>query len=94
MLDKDWKNSTSRALATLNLELNEIARLEPSPGYEQYHAYIVELLKETDLFTTAFAMGMDNMDGASIVAAGEHIENMGILMENAALELEALQSYP
>lgn len=88
VLDSDWKRKTGLALGVLNFRADELAKLEPSPGYEKVQSYIVEMTKETHLFTDAYAYGVDNFDSASIEQATVHLQNMTALMELATLELE------
>lgn len=94
ILDKDWKTKTGLALGVLNFRADEMAELEPTPDYEKFHTYIIEITKETHLFTEAYAKGIDNLDSDSIITATEHLSNMTTLMENATLELESINNNP
>ena len=71
ILDKDWKAKTGLALGVLNFRANELAKLEPSPAYEKFQEYFVELAKETHLFTEAYAKGIDHLDEDLIAASAE-----------------------
>ena len=93
-LDKDWKTNTGLALGILNFRADELAKIEPSPGYEQMHSYMIELAKETHLFTDSYARGIDHLDSELITAANVHLSNMTAVMKNATLELDRLNSNP
>ena len=94
IIDEDWKTETGLALGVLNFRADEMAKLEPSPAYEKFHSYIVEIAKETHLFTEAFARGIDNIDPDAIITATQHLENMSAIMQAATLELESINSNP
>lgn len=92
VLDKDWKTNTGLALGILNFRADELAKLEPSPGYENLHSYMVALAKETHLFTDSYARGIDHLDSELITAAGAHVQNMTKLIQDATLELENIKN--
>ncbi len=94
VFDEDWKTKTGLALGILNFRADEMAKLEPSPDYEKFHSCIVEIAKETHLFTESYATGIDNLDTKSIDTATEHLTNLTTLMQNATLELESINSNP
>lgn len=88
ILDEDWRTNTALALGMLNYRADKLAELEPSPTFEKFHSYLVELAKETHLFTEAYAKGIDNLDSEWINTAAEHLNNMTELMQDATLELD------
>jgi hypothetical protein len=89
-LDSDWKTKAGFALGILNFRVDEMAKLEPSPRYEKFHSYIVELAEETHLYTESYAKGIDNFDADLIAVSTEHLKNMSEIMQNATLELESI----
>jgi hypothetical protein len=90
MFDPDWKRRAGVALGILNFRADEMAALEPSPAFEQYHAYIFELAQETHLFTQAYADGVDNFDTELVSKSTQHLGNMTALMEKATAELKRI----
>jgi hypothetical protein len=92
ILDSDWKAKAGLALGILNFRADKLAEVEPSPAYEKFHSYIVELVKETHLFTETYARGIDNLDANSIEASTNHLENMTAILEAATVELENVRN--
>jgi hypothetical protein len=92
IFDENWKIEAGLALGLLDVRADEMAGLEPSPGYEQLHTYFVEIADETHLFTTAYARGVDNVDPDSIDRATQHLLNMNALVEAATAELDRLNN--
>jgi zinc-ribbon domain len=92
VLDKDWKTNTGLALGILNFRADALAKLEPSPRYEKLNAYMVELAKETHLFTDAYARGVDHLDSELLTAATVHVQNMTNIMQDANFELDSLNN--
>jgi zinc-ribbon domain len=92
MFDEDWKTKTGVALGTLDFTADEMANLEPTPVFTTYHSYVVELARETHLFTNAYAQGIDNFDADLIATATVHLNNMTELMQKATLELERISN--
>jgi hypothetical protein len=71
-----------------------MARLEPPSEYEKLHSYIVEIAKETHLFTESYARGIDNLDSELIEISTEHLKNLTALLQGAASELERIKNNP
>ena len=94
IFDEDWKTKTGLALGVLNFRVDEMAKLEPSPTYEKFHSYIIELAIETHLFTEAYAQGIDNFDSESIDRSTEHLKSMNTLMQSATVELDSIHNNP
>jgi hypothetical protein len=94
ILDSDWKTKSGLALGLLNFRADEMAKLEPAPGFEKFHAFITELAKETHLFTDAYAEGIDHYDSNSINEATVHLQNMTTILNNATLELHNMSNTP
>lgn len=94
IFDNDWKTELGISLGLLNARAKEMTELEPSPKYVNLHSIIVKLADETYLFTDAFAYGIDNFDSAMIEKAGQHLDNMTTLMEEATLETNRINTTP
>ena len=94
VFDSEWIQKTAFAFGVLNFRADEMAQLEPSPKYVDFHPIIVDLADETHLFTDAFAKGIDNVDSALINQATQHLINMTVLMQDALTEMDRIKATP
>ena len=94
LFDTSWKIKQGLALGTLELRANEMAALQPSPKYVTLHSIIIELATETQLFTTAYAKGIDHLDSYLIDQAIQHMQRMNVLMDQASAELKRIEANP
>ena len=94
IFDNNWKRKTGLALGVLNLRADELAKLEPTPKYEIFQDYLIQLATETRLMTDSFATGVDNLDSNSIERSTQHLTNMTAIMNVAADELERVANNP
>lgn len=94
LFDTSWKTKQGLALGLLNLQANEMAAVQPSPKYQTLHSIITELAAETNLFSSAYASGVDNLDANLIDQATQHMQNMTTLMDQATAELKRIAPNP
>lgn len=90
ILDDDWKLRLGFALGTMNVKADQLADIEPTPKYTNFHTKIVELRDETYLFTEAYAQGIDNIDVSKIEKANGHMIRMSEIIEEMTAEMETL----
>lgn len=94
ILDRDWKIKMSLTLRNLKISADELANLQPTPVFAQFHAFMQNAAEETHLMADAYALGIDYLDPQSIKQANIHLKNLTFYLKTATKELLRIQSAP